>query len=130
MDDLRLVFSDVLARPEEDAPREAFADAVEATDPDWAQYIRLELQNLEWLDLTHNHIGEDGLEALAASPSLPRLGYLRFERNAALDPTPRFVDAYSSISRAASALQAKYGHREWLEPRSAYHWPPSREVVG
>ena len=87
------------------------------------------LRNLEWLDLSHNHIGERGFEALAAAENLPRLGYLNFSYNTAADPTPQHADEYDATSAVADALMEKYGHREWLDAHPRYRWPPDRDAV-
>ncbi|MEP7022534.1 MAG: hypothetical protein ABJB47_01715 [Actinomycetota bacterium] len=85
------------------------------------------LAELEWLQMYNNLITEAGLDALAASPNLPRLGYLDFSGNKADDPTPRFADDYDYTCAAAEELQRRYGHREWLDARVRAHWPPSRD---
>jgi hypothetical protein len=87
------------------------------------------LGRLEWLDLSNNRIGTDGLEALAASTGLPRLGYLRFDHNAVPDPTPRFADEYDATSRVGRELQDRYGPRDWLDARPRFRWPPGRDQV-
>jgi len=87
------------------------------------------LGDLEWMDLGANHIGAAGLDALAASERLPRLGYLGFMGNAVDDPTPRFADEYDADTPEATALQAKYGPREWLRARPRAVWPPYRDAV-
>lgn len=87
------------------------------------------LRNLEWLDLSHNQIGVEGLEALVASANLPRLGYVNFSDNAVDDPTPQHADEYDATSLAAEGLQQKYGHREWLDAHPRYRWPPDRDAV-
>jgi uncharacterized protein (TIGR02996 family) len=84
---------------------------------------------LEWLDLSANRIGAAGLEALAASDRLPRLGYLRFMSNAVDDPTPRFADEYDADTPAAVELQRTYGYREWLSAHPRALWPPDRDAV-
>jgi hypothetical protein len=87
------------------------------------------LRNLEWLDLSNNQIGAAGLEALAASENLPRLGFVDLRWNAVDDPTPQHADEYDATSPTAEALQAEYGHREWLDARPRYRWPPDRDAV-
>ena len=87
------------------------------------------LGDLEWMDLGANRIGAAGLEALAASDRLPRLGYLGFMGNKIDDPTPRFADEYDADTLAAVALQEKYGPREWLSARPRAVWPPYRDAV-
>ena len=87
------------------------------------------LSNLEWLDLGRNQIGAAGLEAIAASDRLPRLGYLGFSGNAIADPTPQHADEYDAESAVARQLQAKYGPRAWLDPRTRSTWPPPRDAV-
>jgi len=87
------------------------------------------LGNLEWMDLGANHIGAAGLDALAASDRLPRLGYLGFLGNKVDDPTPRFADDYDADTPVARQLQEKYGPREWLSARPRSVWPPYRDAV-
>lgn len=87
------------------------------------------LGNLEWMDLSANRIGAAGLDALAASDRLPRLGYLWFRGNLVEDPTPRFADEYDADTPEAIALQEKYGPREWLSARPRAVWPPYRDAV-
>jgi hypothetical protein len=87
------------------------------------------LRNLEWLDLSNNHIGDAGLEALVASDNLPRLGYLDFRWNVASDPTPQHADEYDATSLVARAWMEKFGHREWLDAHSRFRWPPDRDAV-
>ena len=87
------------------------------------------LAGLEWLDLRNNQIGPAGLEALAASDGLPRLGYLGFSGNAADDPTPRHADEYDADSYAAIDLQDRYGPKDWLSARVRAIWPPHRDSV-
>ncbi|MEM7156267.1 MAG: TIGR02996 domain-containing protein [Myxococcota bacterium] len=77
------------------------------------------LGTLRWLDLSHNGITEEGLEALAASTNLPRLAHLVFNGNVAADPTPQIAEEMGMIHHvnypdAGRRLQAKYGHRAWL----------------
>lgn len=87
------------------------------------------LGELEWMDLGANSIGAAGLESLAASDRLPRLGYLGIMGNAIDDPTPRFADEYDADTLVAVALQEKYGRREWLSARPRSVWPPYRDAV-
>jgi uncharacterized protein (TIGR02996 family) len=42
--DIESLYDRVVDDPRDDAPREAFAAAVENTDPDWAEFIRLQLE--------------------------------------------------------------------------------------
>jgi uncharacterized protein (TIGR02996 family) len=46
--DLDALYDAVVAAPTDDAPREAYADAIASTDPDRAEYIRLELKLARW----------------------------------------------------------------------------------
>jgi uncharacterized protein (TIGR02996 family) len=87
------------------------------------------LGKLAWLDLSRNAIGQPGLEALAASTHLPRLGYLRFDQNRVPDPTPAHADEYDADSALATALQTKYGTRDWLDARRRPEWPPDRLAI-
>jgi uncharacterized protein (TIGR02996 family) len=87
------------------------------------------LTSLEWLDVSRNQIGAHGLEELAASIRLPRLGYVQFAANAVADPTPQHADAYDAASATAKQLQARYGARAWLDPRTRSTWPPPRDAV-
>src|SRR5262249_17682226 len=87
------------------------------------------LAGLEWLDLQNNRIGRPGLEALAASEQMPRLGFLGFAGNAAEDPTPRHADGYDGDSFIATELQRRYGPRDWLSARERVVWPPQRDAV-
>jgi uncharacterized protein (TIGR02996 family) len=84
---------------------------------------------LEWLDLGANRIGAAGLDALAASGRLPRLGYLGFMGNTVADPTPRHADEYDADTPAAVELQRRYGPREWLSAHPRALWPPDRDAV-
>jgi uncharacterized protein (TIGR02996 family) len=84
---------------------------------------------LEWLDLGANRIGAAGLDALAASGRLPRLGYLGFMGNAVADPTPRHADEYDADTPEAVELQRRYGPREWLSAHPRALWPPDRDAV-
>jgi uncharacterized protein (TIGR02996 family) len=87
------------------------------------------LSGLEWLDLGLNHVGAVGLEALAASAGLPRLGWVGFLDNAIDDPTPQHADEYDADSRLAAELQARYGRREWLSAYSRAVWPPDLDMA-
>jgi uncharacterized protein (TIGR02996 family) len=87
------------------------------------------LGRLEWLDLTNNLIGAAGLDALAASANLPSLGYLGFSGNQTEDPTPRHADEYDGYTLEGVELERRYGHKDWLDPRSRAHWPPGRDEV-
>jgi uncharacterized protein (TIGR02996 family) len=88
-----------------------------------------QLGNLEWLDIRSNKIGRAGLEALAASQRLPKLGYVDFAWNATDDPTPRHADEYDYDSDVAKELQARYGPRRWLSSAPRAQWPPSRDAA-
>jgi hypothetical protein len=70
-----------------------------------------------------------GLEALAASRLLPRLGFLGFSGNAAEDPTPRHADEYDADTLEATDLEGGYGPRDWLSARVRAVWPPDRDAV-
>ena len=87
------------------------------------------LGSLEWLDLGANRIGAVGLDALAASGNLPRLGYLGFMGNAVADPTPRHADEYDADTPEAVELQRRHGRREWLSAHPRALWPPNRDAV-
>jgi hypothetical protein len=67
--------------------------------------------------------------ALAASERLPRLGFLGFAGNAADDPTPLHADEYDADTVEATALQSRYGPRDWLSARVRARWPPDRDAV-
>ena len=87
------------------------------------------LADLRWVDLADNEIGAAGVETLAASDRLPRLGYVRLAWNKVDDPTPQHADAYDADSAVATALQAKYGHRPWLDASPRPQWPPARDAI-
>jgi uncharacterized protein (TIGR02996 family) len=48
MVDLDALYEAVVSAPTSDAPREVYAEAIAASDPDRAEYIRLELQLARW----------------------------------------------------------------------------------
>ena len=77
------------------------------------------LGSLRWLDLSRNGITDAGLDALAASTSLPQLAHLVFRGNKAADPTPQIVEDmgmvhHISYPEAGRTLQAKHGQRAWI----------------
>ncbi len=87
------------------------------------------LAGLTWLGLALNRIAQPGLEALAASKTLPALRYLCFATNVARDPTPSFADEYAYDKDEARALMTKYGERPWLSSKPRWAWPPARDAV-
>ena len=124
------VASDLFASPQLRRIRSLYLCRQELGDDEAAEIARSpHLGELEWLNLSSNHIGQAGLEALAASDRLPRLGYLAFQFNAVDDPTPRFADEWDADTLEAKALQQKYGPREWLSARPRAVWPPYRDAV-
>lgn len=97
----------------------------------------LHLKGLRWLDLSFNNIGMQGLEAIAASPNLPSLGYLGFRNNAvAEDPTPRIggQEANGLVHdmehpQLGRDLVRRFGDRPWLTVGIRPDWPPDRDAV-
>jgi hypothetical protein len=79
----------------------------ELDDDDVAQLCARPLPELRWLQLSGNHIGRAGLDALAAAAktTMPRLAYLGFEGNAVADPI------------------------DWLDRTRFRVWPPGRDAV-
>jgi uncharacterized protein (TIGR02996 family) len=88
-----------------------------------------DLPNLRWLNLDFNHIGRDGLDALCASQSLPRLAYVSLMSNAVLDPLPGIVDDYTTETSLARELREKHGPLRWLDFTQFRDWPPERDAI-
>ena len=89
------------------------------------------LEDLVWLELSNNRLGEACLEALASSQRLPVLACLGFQGNKAPDPTWRVYDdplggvASVQPQGAGEALQSRFGPKAWLSrPRFELQHPP------
>ena len=99
-------------------------------DGEIALLASCDLPNLRWLNLDFNLIGRDGLDALCASQSLPRLAYVSLASNAVLDPLPGIVDDYTTETLLARALREKHGPVRWLDyKRFVRDWPPDRDAM-
>lgn len=80
------------------------------------------VRSLVYLDLWGNHIGQPGLEAIAASENLGLLQHLSIEYNDVESPVGREVtDGVSGLvffqrgGPLAAVIQQKYGPKAWLE---------------
>jgi uncharacterized protein (TIGR02996 family) len=92
------------------------------------------LENLRWLDLSYNQIGERGVEALIASPYMANKDIIRFKDNPC-DPVekggyyPGEQDdwiVHVDYVPFAAKLEAKYGYRPWLHVRWKKAWQAPR----
>ena len=98
-------------------------------DEDLAFLASRDLPNLRWLNLDANRIGRDGLDALCASQSLPRLGYVALRDNAVPDPLPGLVDDYATETLLSAELRQKHGPVRWLDYNRFRDWPPERDAM-
>jgi hypothetical protein len=88
-----------------------------------------DLPNLRWLNLDSNQIGRDGLDALCASQSLPRLAYVALRDNLVPDPLPGLVDDYATETLLSEELRAKHGPVLWLDFNRFRDWPPECDAM-
>ena len=95
------------------------------------------VNRLRWLSLAWNHIGKPGLEAIAAAGQLAQLQFLRFNDNAAPDPTIRAagVDETGAVldievPDLGRELRETHGDLPWLTyaPDNQLDWPPDRDL--
>ncbi|HLY56644.1 MAG TPA: hypothetical protein VKS60_13860 [Stellaceae bacterium] len=98
-------------------------------DEDVAWLAARDLPNLRWLNLNFNRIGRAGLDALCASRTLPRLGYVSLMDNAVPDPLPGLVDDYTTETLLSRELRAQHGPVLWLDYTRFRDWPPERDAM-
>lgn len=101
-------------------------------DLDLAVLASQQLPNLRWLNVQNNHISRAGIDALASTPSLPRLAYVDLADNAIANPLPGLIDDYAIETPLARELLAQHGKVAWLDLatlRRFREWPPERDTI-
>jgi hypothetical protein len=93
------------------------------------------LVRLVWLDIAAARLPEAAIHAIAASPTLRALRYVRADGNGFPDPNPTLDEADGQVygelrSAFGEALRARHGERPWLVPGVPAEAGPPPEALG